>query len=528
MNKVAKGKRVLVHVGPHKTGSTSIQTWLREHKSLLGEWGITVLHDAETHQAARLLCSEKYGEAEAALRKIADHIGLLDTDSVILSQEDFSGDLPGRSRKRGVYPRLAKNLRIISRTLARHSVEFVFFEREPSDWLASCYHQHLVHRTRFHDLSAFRDFVGGPPNWADTLNHAELATKARLHRVEYSKVPENGITALLSLLDVPSIDLKVRPATLNKSPTNQCIRAFEHINANSAFPRTAWFSKKLILDQDASNSGPIQPGECNYDIHQAAIYAFPSLLKRALGRFPVQDVEDLLPPVDCDLFSLWNQRLPDDVACPDVSRASMNDQSSILDYHFRGKSSLAKLNALAISYLRRNTLHTDKARSLFLRIWKECGAFILNELSSRWLISTLQTFFDHGENESQRIVGGCGYFYANLIKIYEGERAIEGLDQDGVLAGTQPRTPNKFRGLDRYAIGGTDLLLNANALILDISLMDNASGMVLQEFLLRVKNSGNVFTRFDATRAFHNVEVEGFEDTWSFFVKPDARGGGHD
>jgi hypothetical protein len=523
MGEENKKKRVMVHVGPHKTGSTSVQKWMQECKPFLAKRKTVLLHNAETHRAARLLCSQKFEEAEELLESISAKISVLDAETVILSQEDFAGDLPGRTRARAIYPRLAKNLRVIRRALGFHRVEFIFFERDPIEWLRSCYNQHLIHRTAFHSFDAFTEFLGGPPDWDRILLRATDALKGSLHREPFSKNPENGVRTILSLAGIHEDELPSKPGILNQSPSMECIFALERINKSSSFPSTAWFAKQLIIEQyafDPKSSATKNPRGSTKQIAQVAL---PALFDRATQRIPIQSQEDLLPDPNVDLKALLTRHLPENVTLPEIARHQISDQSLLLDYHFRGKSELAKLNALTISYLRRNTPYTDKARTLFQRIWNECGILLVNELTSRWLISTLQTFLDHGISEEQKLVGGCGYFYANMIKIYEGERAIEGLAQDSILLGTEPSTPNRFRGLDRYKVGGTDLLLNTNALALEISASDRTAGIVLQEFLLRVKNSGNVFTRSDATRIAHEIEVPDFEDTWSFFVRPDRR-----
>lgn len=520
-----KQKRVIFHIGPHKTGSTAIQKWMLNNKPFLAKWNTVFLHNTETRRAAKLLCSQKYREAEDLLAIISAQIGALDADTVILSQEDFAGDLPGRNRVRTIYPRLTKNLRVIKRAMSTHRTEFIFFEREPMEWLRSCYHQHLVHRTTFHNFEAFTDFLGGPPDWDLLLLRVADATKGDFHRKPFSKNTESGVRSVLFLAGIQEDELPTEPGILNQSPSTECIFALERINRATSFPSTAWFTKQLIIDQYAMASNTDALETTSESIKQSAQVALPSLFDRSTRRMPTQSVEDLLPDPNIDLAVMLIRRLPENATLPQISRQQMSDQSSLLDYHFRGKSELAKLNALTISYLRRNTPYTEKARALFHRIWDECGIYLVNELNSRWLISTLQTFLDHGINEAQRLIGGCGYFYGNMIKIYEGERAIEGLDQDSTLRGTEPTTANKFRGLDRYKVGGTDLLLNTNALALELSARDRTAGIVLQEFLLRVKNSGNVFTRSDATRISHEIEIPDFQDTWSFYIKPDRRGG---
>lgn len=515
-----KPKRVIVHVGPHKTGSTAIQAWLGNNREYLSENDILFIHTKETHQIARLLIRENYIDAATRLRELASKISGLNKETIILSQEDFAGDLPGRSKKRSIYSRLLKNLRIIQRALEPHDVTFVFFERSEIDWMKSCYHQNLVMRTTFSSFPEFLAFFRDLPTWNEVLQKAVSSLKTSLKIVPYSRSSEEGVIALLAIAGIECPILPSPPSYLNSSPQAEIVAVLERVNALSAFPNTAWFTKELLLSGWTPQKRRVHTSFDFTKDDRSAALALPELLERVKQRFPAQDVEDLLPDDAVELKPLAYEILPSEIELPTVSRARMSDQSRLLDYHFRGKSHLAKLNALLISYLRRNTNLTDRARKLFHRVWRECGILLINELSTRWLISTLQTFLDYGETEAQRAIGNCGYFYANLLKIYEGERSIEGLNQDGILSGTEPRTPGRFLGLDRYRVGNTDLLLNVNALALEISLRDDVAGIILQEFLLRVKNSGNAFTRSDATRLHYGISIEGFKDVWSFYKPP--------
>lgn len=521
MNKnETSSKQVIVHVGPHKTGSTAIQNWFGSNSEFLENHDILFLHTSETHKIAKLLISENYFEAATRLEQLASRITDASAGTVILSQEDFAGDLPGRNKKRGIYTRITKNLRLIKRSLEPHNVKFIFFMRSERDWMRSCYHQNLIMRTHFSSFSEFLDFFGEIPDWTAVLQKAASSLEASLQVVNYETSADHGVLTILKLAGVENPILPNPPPLVNLSPTSQILEDLERINAQTAFPATAWFAKRLVLSNWTPEGAATRlRSEFTID-DRSASFALPDLLRRTRLRFPTQEVEDLLPDDEVELKPLAYKILPIDIEQPNVPRTRMSDQSLLLDYHFRGKSELAKLNALLISYLRRDTSFTRKAQKLFHRIWRECAILLINELSARWLISTLQTFLDHGENEAQRSIGTCGYFYANLMKIYEGERSIDGLSQDGALSGIEPRTPSRFRGLDRYRVGGTDLLLNVNALALEISLRDEVAGLVLQEFLLRVKHSGNAFTRSDTTRIQYGVSIEEFKDTWSFYHQP--------
>lgn len=514
-------KTVIVHIGPHKTGSTSIQHELANNKAALGAADTLFLSNKFTHDAAMMLSRGFFDEAEDKLKEISSYISASKEKTIILSHEDFCGDLPGRTRNKRIYPRLAKNLRVLRRSLLPHRVKFVYFQRAHSEWLRSCYNQHLKYRTFFFRFCDFEAHFEDSENLDKKLARCTETFKDSFLVIPYSRNRSAGIGSILEISGVREIRLKQACEDKNTSPNLESIRLLERTNKVSEFKATAWFSKRLILAGWKPSKQEINRyAKSAWSPPEQAQISFPNLLRRVEKRVNKQNVEDILPETDVDLRKLAFEFLPQDASLPDVPRTQMRDQSKILDYHLRGKSRLAKLNALTISYLRRDTNLTEKARFLFNRIWFEEGATLVNELSTRWLISTLQTFLEHGENEAQRIIGASGYFYANMIKIYEGERAIEGKEQDLVHANVTPSTKNKFQGMDRYSVGGTDLLLNTNALALDLSMRDDVAGLVLQEFLLRVQHSKNVFTRMDDTRLKHSIEVPNFADTWSFFERP--------
>lgn len=515
-------KKVIVHLGPHKTGSTTIQKSLTKHRLELAKIGVGVLHDDDTHKLSMQFANEQYDEAEAGLSRLSIRIDSSPEPVIVLSQEDFSGDLPGKSRRKQVYPKLLKNMRVIRRGLRAHDVSFVFFVRDEEHWLRSCYVQNLKHRTRFHNPEQFLSWFEEGFSWNNKLEKPLETFGADLHIIAYEKTPSAGFESVLICAGLgPDTAKRFAPvASENRSPSSETTSMLEHINRTTEFPRTAWFAKKLV--QIDFKPKLVPAGEVSFRPWPPAepdpeVVGLDSLSRRVISRVHSYNVADVLPPVTTDLAGYLTEFLPGDASLPETSRQAMEDQAAILRYHLRGKTKLAFLNALVISYLRRDTIHTDKARQLFHRIWDEMGHRLINELSTRWLISTLQTFLDHGKNEDQRQIGTTGYFYANILKIHEGERAIEGVEQSHYARSSSPQTKNEFRGLDRFRVGGTDLMLNTNALALEIAFKDDVAGLVLQEFLLRVKSASNVFTRLDNARANARISVPGFEDTWSFF-----------
>ncbi|WP_299962084.1 hypothetical protein [uncultured Roseobacter sp.] len=509
-------KTVWVHIGPHKTGTTALQSYLRTQEAHLAKSGVAYVSTDETLAAARDLAHGHFADAERRLAGIAARLTDIPVPQVLLSHEDLAGNLPGRDGGRRIYPRLTKNLRILRRALRPHRVEVVFFTRTETDWLRSCYHQHLRFRTRFADFAAFKARYDDNFQWERALAKPRELLGKRLHILPYGTTSDAGTRALLQLMKVEPPPGGPATARRNAAPAPEEIRALERINALSSFPATAWFAKTLIGRHPPAAAAPRYP-PWPPDPPAAPATALPALAGRVGVRVRFQDCPDILPAPNVDLATLADRRLPDMSQAPEISRRDIRDQAEILRYHLRRKSELAHLTALTISYLRRATPHTDKARALFHRIWHEQGHRLINELSTRWLLSTLQTFLDHGQTEAQRAIGTAGYFYGNMLKTYEAERAIEGRPADAPYEALTPQTDNRFRGLDRYPVGGSDLMLNMNALALELAQRDDTAGLVLQEFLLRVKTAETVFSRHDRTRWVQQVSVAGFEDVWAFF-----------
>ena len=513
---------LLVHLGPHKTGSTAIQRALANNSAVLREHGVVFLAGVELDRAAQAIARGQYPLAKQLLSTVAQAAMATKAERFVMSQEDFCGEIPGRGKVEAIYPTIAKNLRVISRVFASYDVSFLFFAREESDWIRSCFSQNLRYRKTLTTFREFHSVFGTAFSWDTVLEQARQQFGDRLEIQPYSREPTSGFAHLITRLGA-NIDFgALRPAApTNVSPPEATHSALERINRFADMPSLATLYKKRFLenlDRGAKVEGPQWPPS----ISERHVFGLEQLAVRVQRRVPTQTgVPDLLPELSVNLDTLGHTVMDEDTTFPTASREDMNVQALKLKYRFRGKSALAFTNALAISYLRRDTEHTEKASRLFHRIWQEQGLVLVTELNTRWLISTLQTFLDHGENEHQKLIGAAGYFYANMLKIYEGERAIEGRPPDTIYDSAEPSTAPAVRGLDRFSVGGTDLLLNTNALALELAQTDLTAGLVPEEFLLRVSMSKTVFSRMDKSRIAHGIDEVGFKDAWSFFQRPD-------
>lgn len=228
---------------------------------------------------------------------------------------------------------------------------------------------------------------------------------------------------------------------------------------------------------------------------------------------------DLLPASNCDLSDFDAPVVRPEGPAPDYkSRHDIHRVKYRLQREFHGKPGLLLLNALAISYLRRNTEHTSKARTLFFRIWEDRSDALAPLLSPRWLVSTLRTFQEHGETEEQRLIGATGSLYGYMQRIYESERALSGaMPDDAYLTEKVSADAFGFPGLVPTTASANVSTNHIHAMLIEVSLMDGGAGRVLEELLTQSYKAQNIFARADKARA---VIRDNAKDTkglyWSF------------
>ncbi|APG46460.1 hypothetical protein [Phaeobacter porticola] len=165
---------------------------------------------------------------------------------------------------------------------------------------------------------------------------------------------------------------------------------------------------------------------------------------------PFLEAATALPPVDVDFSTLC-------APLPPSGGAAVTDLSDLADHHIAHKWQALRdefadlpeiwaLHALCIAILRRRDPPAE-ARQLFLRIWREQGANLASELSTRWLISAAATFADHGDTIEQRLGGQGLQMLFHLIKLHDSERRLSGRATDNGF----PRI--KGKDLDALGLG---------------------------------------------------------------------------
>lgn len=145
-------RRIILHAGFHKTGTTSLQQTLRANRRRLAPEFRLVLRPGMTAlcEAARGY-SERRDDLNLGLVKyeaalLAERLQRDPADTILISSEDLSGHMPGRRglRDYSAAPKLMQALALAFDTaLPEDELVFFFTTREAESWLRSCYTQHL-------------------------------------------------------------------------------------------------------------------------------------------------------------------------------------------------------------------------------------------------------------------------------------------------------------------------------------------------------------------------------------------------
>ncbi|GGJ11481.1 hypothetical protein [Neoroseomonas lacus] len=161
---------------------------------------------------------------------------------------------------------------------------------------------------------------------------------------------------------------------------------------------------------------------------------------------------------------------------------------------FLDRSELLFIHAGCVVALRRR-LAVDHFLPLYLRLWREEKAFLLRELSLRWLVSACDTLVDRGETPVQRAVALSGSLLANSMKLAETERLRSRLvEDDAEPPRPRPPTGDLFDGMTTFRPGG-DMVDNLFRRLVQVATLDDVAGPILQEVARRVRRADTVVRR---------------------------------
>jgi hypothetical protein len=139
--------KVFLHIGAHRTGTSSLQACLAENLARLGEmgfafWGPPVLRDAPF---TKIVKNTRQAKGDGSLSRQRDAIrGLVDEIArsgrdLIVSDENICGTMTTNIARGTLYHKARQRMRIFSRLFAGHDLTSLFTLRETADYWLSCY-----------------------------------------------------------------------------------------------------------------------------------------------------------------------------------------------------------------------------------------------------------------------------------------------------------------------------------------------------------------------------------------------------
>ena len=170
-------RRLIVHLGAQKTGSTGLQRHLHLNADLLAdrlvlltpEKGSPMRPLGRAAVAYSLKPAEDTARAlENALREVLAM--LPDNDlPVLLSHENLAGAMPGNGGETALYPAMPQIARIVQETAAGFAVDFVIYTRDMPNWKPSVWAQAVRTDGYTGTLAQFLDETAALPEWDDLI-----------------------------------------------------------------------------------------------------------------------------------------------------------------------------------------------------------------------------------------------------------------------------------------------------------------------------------------------------------------------
>lgn len=253
-------RRIVVHAGFHKTGTTSAQAFLAENGPVL--WPVMAL--GMRYKFPLLLAAARgystwrdpisLAKFRARLAAYLEDLNLGKRD-LLISAEELCGHLPGRgdlADYSAAPALLAETEDILTEHYPEAQITFVFTLRRPETWWPSAYWEHVKSSRLTLDYDAFMDRYGAMDLKAQACA-IQLRSEVQLHWLEDVSALEHGpASMLLELMALaPERRAQLKPvAQKNRAPQGRpaLIEQFLSLNRSDLEEETLNARKKALLD----------------------------------------------------------------------------------------------------------------------------------------------------------------------------------------------------------------------------------------------------------------------------------------
>jgi hypothetical protein len=266
--------RIIVHAGFHKTGTTSLQTYLAQNRTTLAPWFDYYGQNDFKNAGARARIYAQKPFPWRLLRFRLNFRAFLRTipnaATIVLSRETFVGVMPGHRDWRGrmlmdFAPAAVPLCQVVISELKRRfgagaEIEFLFTTRERESWIRSVY-GHLLRS--IHLTESFEEFRAGFPDLIDLTGEANRIAphlkpcKLHLRAMEdYVTSPTGPAGAVLELAGVPQDVVATLPSATraNAGQTSAQEEAFLAINRQSLSKAEKKARKEALLAEGPTNA----------------------------------------------------------------------------------------------------------------------------------------------------------------------------------------------------------------------------------------------------------------------------------
>ncbi|MFV0383920.1 hypothetical protein [Paracoccus sp. (in: a-proteobacteria)] len=176
-------RRLIVHLGVQKTGSTAIQRFLRQNADALAPLLIVRTPEEGTPMRPLGRAAVTYSlrpssdSAKALQIALEDALQTLpDNDlPVLLSHENLAGAMPGNGGETRLYPALPDIAALIAKTASGMTVDFVVYSRNMKIWKESVWAQAVRTDGYPRKQVAFMSEIADMPGWGDLLSRLSNA-----------------------------------------------------------------------------------------------------------------------------------------------------------------------------------------------------------------------------------------------------------------------------------------------------------------------------------------------------------------
>lgn len=179
-------------------------------------------------------------------------------------------------------------------------------------------------------------------------------------------------------------------------------------------------------------------------------------------------------------------------------KPDLTEHLSMLEREFSGQTQLEFFHAATTVFIRRG-LNLEKTTKNFKLLWQNEGAFLCENLDTRWLVSACDTIIDIYDDPAEILMAFAGTLFMNTIKLYETERAAHNYDTSATKADYRGGRVPLFDGMSAYMPFNGDMIENLLNRVKNAE-QDSIAAQILDELIKRAHRHDTVFRRFQTLR----------------------------